>query len=647
VLDPGLPGLMVLLTARTGFVSPWSSPVHEVVVSPLSAEHLHQLATSTSEGAGIPLERIDELVKRSDGVPLFLEELVRSAVAGSAAGTLDLSGPSEIPAVLRDPLLARLSLPDVDLELAQVIATVGHEADESLLLAVTSLTPAQLALRMRGLRDNGLVERIGGDVPVFRFRHHLVGQLAYETQLMSIRRQRHGVVADVMATLDSHGVPADAGVLAYHLEHAARIAEAIEAFVSAARAAQGKGATAESLALLGHACDLLGSISDEKDRARLELLVRQVRGMVAVSAWGYTSAEAAADFHRCLELAELLGPGPEHRPSVNAAFIYYIMHGDLAAARRMLAVERERFSVGPYDGPPVPGGWSALALFEGRCPEALDLFARFFESDYFRQLSGVDDEWPFPDDPSVTVASVRGFALRVCGRPRSADASFRWAAGRAAGLPFPHGAFSAAYTKVFEMIAARVDDDEALIAQRVAEVREIADRHGFLFFRICADLHAALAAAYVGGDMAELDTAILVFRMAGLGVWDPWLHLQRAKVLLRHGDAEGARRACDDALQSGEETGAALQLAEVLRIRGLARIGLGEAGGAADLGAAANVAAEQGAVAFELLARAELARHGADPGDRARIERLLGEVEEGAREADDLLVALALVDSGG
>ena len=145
----------VIMTAREGFVSPWPGElVARLDLDPLSRESMAELADRSPAGANLTAEDRQELIDRSDGVPLFLEELLRTADdidTGRVSHRSIRFGDYQIPPALRDPLLARLLSPQVDLELAQVAATIGRDVEPELLHSVVGGDAAEFASRLDNL----------------------------------------------------------------------------------------------------------------------------------------------------------------------------------------------------------------------------------------------------------------------------------------------------------------------------------------------------------------------------------------------------------------------------------------------------------------------------------------------------------------
>ena len=272
LLSTPRPGLLLVLVAREHFQPPWPGDVlQRIELGPLSRAELETMADRLPGCGRLARERIHELIGRSDGIPLFLEELVRSSDARDPRGLYSsIREPDpRIPAALRDSLLARLASPGVDLELTQIAATIGRDVDRELLQRVADMPDESFHPRLANLMAAGLVDRSGERM--IRFRHELIRVVAYETQRRTAARERHSRIADL---LDTVALPAsrDAGETAFHLEKAGRYDEAIGAYIAAAQAGQALGAHKEATTDLTHALDAgrapPGGSAAAVDRAR-------------------------------------------------------------------------------------------------------------------------------------------------------------------------------------------------------------------------------------------------------------------------------------------------------------------------------------------------------------------------------------------
>jgi class 3 adenylate cyclase len=612
VISRRIPGLLLLMTARPEFSPP--ATVDAIDVARLTGADLAALVAAIPQSRALPRATVDELMVRSDGVPLFVEELVRSASIAGKGPALGHTLPArfDIPAPLRDPLLARLAAPGVDLDLAQTMATIGREVRQEVLCAVAGISAAQLDGRVQGLVNALLVDTDDNDPSMLRFHHHLIGELAYETQLLPARKQRHAEIADVLRSAAFEGVAldVDAGAIAYHLERAGRTAEAISAYVQSSRAAMSHGAHAEAEEKLSHALSLLDGVDDDQERVSLELQVRQQRGFGALAQFGYAAPRAVEDFHRCLELSRQLDARPEHLLSLSGLLSYYSIQGDLNRAeeivREMRAVEDTLATAPPLGAIPVDVGWSLIQLFRGDLRSAIDNMQSYLVSTAAGAAANAPPpESPLPNDVIGVTWAHLAFALSLAGASVDARDALARADARADRVPFPHGPFTKAYARTFGAMVSSADGDFDEAQAAVLEISEIADRHGFLFFSMCGAVQTAILSARQQQPFSTglLEGAIAMWRATGADVWTPCFITELAGTHLEQGNAKLAIPLLTEAVAMAEHTGARFWQALTLALLGQARLVEGDTTGAADLEAAVALAAVQGAKLFEVMAR--------------------------------------------
>jgi predicted ATPase len=318
------PGLVVMLAARDEFDPPWPAISFErLQLAPLTGDELEEMAGLMPEASRLSAEERDALIERCDGMPLFLEELVRTAedldqgrVAFHSINYADF----RIPPALRDPLLARLTSRGVDLELAQAVASIGREAERDLLQRVTGLSQPELDRKLQSLIDADLVHPHGDDA--VRFRHELIREVAYETQGLAARREYHGRIADELLRSGVPSVRSDAWEAAFHLERAgATPRRSRPASVPPSATRSSAPTPRRSRSSRGRSTSSCTSRGPEREHT--ELMVRELRSFSAVMAAGYAAPEAAEDHGRCVELCEGFGLPPELLPSLIRSWSFY------------------------------------------------------------------------------------------------------------------------------------------------------------------------------------------------------------------------------------------------------------------------------------------------------------------------------------
>lgn len=605
-----LPGLPIAIAARDGFEPPWADTVvRRIVLNPLDTAATTELVRQTPSAAALTPERSRELIERSDGVPLFIEELLLTAEETDTGGiphrSLQFSA-YKIPPALRDPLLARLSRPEVDLELAQLAAIIGREVDRDLLQRAAGVEGAEFERRLRTLLDAGLLELAGSQL---RFRHELIREVAYETQRRSVLRDRHGIIADLLATSESAGQRATTVATAYHLEQADRVSHAIAVHIQIAQADQALGAHEEAVGRLTRVLDLLPSIPAGLERDRTELAVRELRSFSAVTARGYAATETAEDYPRCRQLIEESVTDAEVLPYLIRQWTYYTSRGDFAQSEAINEEVIRRSEAAGIFFPGAAFGRGLVDFFQGDFAGAVEQLTAGLEHGWTADLE-VPPEWTLPNDPRAAAFAHLAPSLAVLGDRAAAEQAAADGLARAESLPYPIGPFSAQYVDSLLATARSIDGDPvgALeIGQRLVAVGE---RHGFAIWSLSGQMHCLYSAIRLG------DHSMLPGFVQAVGIWhqvvaiDSWTPHWFADAGFAHlltGDAEGAIGHFDRALAVGSTTGARFYEAETLRGRGEAKRMLGRPDAEADLRRAVEVAERQGAILFAARARDALA----------------------------------------
>jgi tetratricopeptide (TPR) repeat protein len=612
LLGADRPGLLMMFAARSGFDGPWAPQlVERVQLDPLTSAELEEMAAQMPEAAALSEGEREELIDRCDGMPLFLEELVRTADAVERGTPLPRSveyADYRIPAALRDPLLARLASPGVDLALAQVAACIGRDVEIELARRVAGLPVEEFDRRLQTLIDAGITEPDReGEV---RFRHELIREVAYETQPWPARRERHGRIADELLQRVADPGLSDAGKAAFHLERARRYAEAIDALIGAARHHQGLGAHTEAMPALTDALSLLAHLPDDPERDQTELVIRELRSFSAVVTAGYAAREAAEDHGRCVELCEGFGLPPELLPSLIRSHSFYAFRGELTDAAHVAAAMTRVAATSGLDFPAEGIGDGLLAFFRGDFPTARRLYGAVIEHPWSRTKGRPPAEWPLPNDALGAVYGHLVLIHWISGERREAYAMAQRGLARAREVSFPYGPFTVAYVNSLLSLALRMEGDRKAAARCTGAIIEIGHRHGFAFWMTTAMLHRGLDGAHMGEDGAfeELQQAIAIWRNVIMGeAYSPWALTALAEAQVAAGRRDAALGSLDEALALAERTGSEFYAAETLRMRGELRRAAGDPRGIEDIEAALDKARRQGARIFELRAAMALA----------------------------------------
>jgi class 3 adenylate cyclase/tetratricopeptide (TPR) repeat protein len=605
-----LPGLKITIAARDGFEPPWSETlVRRIVLDPLDEVATAELVRQTPSAAELSPERSRELMERSDGVPLFLEELLLTAQESEAGRiphrSLQFSA-YQIPPALRDPLLARLSRPEVDLELAQLAAVIGRDVDRDLLHRAVGVDGTEFERRLRTLLDAGLMELAGAQL---RFRHELIREVAYETQRRTVLKERHGTIADLLASGETAGQRASTVAAAYHLEQAGRVPHAVAAHLQIAQADQALGAHEEAVQRLTRVLELLDGTPAGMERDRAELAVRELRSFSAVTARGYAAAEASEDYPRCLQLVEESVHDAEVLPYLIRLWTYYTSRGDFAQAESINEAVIRRTEAAGLFFPGASLGRGVVDFFQGDFTDAVTQLQDAVQNGWTADLE-VPPEWTLPNDPRAAGFAHLAPSLVVIGDRAAAEQAAVDGLERASSLPYPIGPFSAQYVDCLLAVARSIDGDAVGAAEVGQRLVAVGERHGFAVWSLTGQMQCLYSAIQLG------DASCLPGLVQAVEIWhqvvaiDSWTPYWFAGVGFAHhltGDPASAIASFDRALEIATTTGAGFYTAETLRGRGEAHRALGDRAAAeADLTEALAVARRQGAELFATRARASL-----------------------------------------
>ena len=289
-------------------------------------------------GRSLPPEMLAEIAARTDGVPLFIEELTKAVL--EAAGTA-------VPASLHDSLMARLDRVAGVKEVAQVAACIGREFAYPLLTTVSPLPDAELQAALDRLVAAELVFSRGKPPhSSYTFKHALVRDAAHESLLKAQRQQLHGRIARVLEERFPETVETEPELLAQHCTEAGLIEQAVEYWQRAGQQALARSATAEAVAHLNKGLGLLVGLPDGPERRRRELGLQLGLGPALIAAKGFAAPETGRAYARACELCRELGDTPKLLPALYGQSAVHWQRAELAAAheggRELLRLAEEQ-----------------------------------------------------------------------------------------------------------------------------------------------------------------------------------------------------------------------------------------------------------------------------------------------------------------
>lgn len=333
--------IMALFTSRSGFRSKWSehADVVRVDLGRLSADDTERIVRGVA-GKPLPAEVVRQIVKRTDGVPLFVEELSKTVLQTGLLvehpDRYELDGPLPplaIPTTLQDSLEARLDRLAAVKEIAQIGATIGREFSYDILRAVSGIDEETLRQALHKLIDAELIQEVeSGDGTAFAFRHALIQEAAYQSLLRSTRQRYHARIADVLVREFPDLTQSEPETVALHYASAGLPQLSAPHWLAAGRRSMREWANQEAVSHLRNGLAELERSEPSADRTRLELELQAMLGPALIATEGNTSADVHRAYQRarsiCLEIGEA-----ERLAAISVGlFAYHIVRLDLDEA---------------------------------------------------------------------------------------------------------------------------------------------------------------------------------------------------------------------------------------------------------------------------------------------------------------------------
>jgi class 3 adenylate cyclase/predicted ATPase len=639
--------VLLIVTFRPEFQPPWTGQpqVSVLTLNRLDRRDRTALVAQIAGGKALPEEVVAQIADRTDGVPLFVEELTKSVLESG----VPLVG---IPTTLHDSLMARLDrLASVRL-VAQIGAAIGREFPYPLLRAVSRLPEDELQAALARLVTSELVFQRGTPPDaVYAFKHALVQDAAHGSLLRGTRQQLHAQIAEALETHSPELVDSQPELLAQHYAEAGLVEKSVASWDKAARRSAARSAIAEAAAQFQKALDQLALLPDTPERQRQELDLRSGLGAVLLAVKGYAAPETGHASARARELWEQLGSPSEFLRVPFGQSRFHAMRGEYDLALRLdedlLRLSRQRNDSGGL----VLGHTSAgnnlwfvgrFASSRSHLEEVLALYDPISHRSLVHQAGY---------HPQLASQAILGIVLYCLGYPEQASAWSSAAIAEARSLAHPPSLASSLVLGAFPPL---LGGDDSVLGERAEQLVAVTTEQGFAFWGAAGTVYRGWVKVK-NGDVAEgislLRSGSSAYRATGAETAVPYFLALLARACKIAGQVQEAVTRLDDALQIVERTGERWFAAELNRHKGQLLLRQGHTEAAEELYCKAlSIAREQEAKLWQLRAAASLARLRRDQGRPAEARDLLAPVygwfTEGFDTAD-LKEAKALLDELG
>ena len=634
--------VLLIVTFRPEFTAPWvgQSHVTSLMLNRLGEREASAIIARLVGNKELPADVMAEIVERTDGIPLFVEEMTKAVLEAESEGAARrtvAAVPSPVlavPASLHASLMARLDRLGPAKEVAQIGSAIGREFSHALLASVARKSEAELGSALDRLVQAGLLFRQG--VPPqasYLFKHALVQDAAYGTLLREPRRALHARIAETLESQFAETAESRPEILARHCTEAGLIEKAAGLWGKAGERSLARSALVEAAAQFTRALEQIATLpgTPALRREQIKLQVALITPLIHVKGYAAAETKAAAEQARLLiERAEALGEPPED-PLLLFSVLYCVcatsfvaFNGDALrdlAAQFLALAEKQRAPVPLMVGHRLMG---VSLLFTGNIAEGrghYDQAIALYDPAKHRPLST-----QFGQDFWVTILSFRSWALWLLGYPEAALRDTDDALKNAREMD---QAPTLMYALAYAATPYTLCGNYAAAAAHAQEVVALAEEKGSLFWKArgMANQGCVLGLTGRASDAIEmLISGIAAYRTTGATIFLPFYlpHLARSHAEL--GQFDEAWRCIGEAMRAVETTKETWCEAEIHRTAGeitLISPPPNAAKAEAHFERAIAIAREQKAKSWELRAATSMARLWRDQGRRNEARDLL------------------------
>jgi class 3 adenylate cyclase/predicted ATPase len=629
--------VLLLVTFRPEFQPPWTGQpqVTMLALNRLDRRDRTALAMQIAGGKVLPGAVVAQIVDRTDGVPLFVEELTKSVLESGLLReeqdqyVIDRALPQfAIPTTLHASLLARLDRLASVRHVAQIGAAIGREFSYPLLRAVSHLPENELGASLDRLVASELVFQRGTPPDaVYRFKHALVQDAAHDSLLRSSRQRLHGQIAEALETHFPELMDSQPEVFAQHYAEAGLVAKSVAFWGKAGRRSAARSAMAEAAAQFQKGLDQLALLPDTPEHQRRELELCSALGAVLLTVKGGGATEAGHTYARARELWQQLGSPSEYLWIAYGQSRHHSTRGERDLARRLdedlLRLSRQRNDPTGLVLGYLSSGRNLMfagrfAPSRSRLEKVLALYDPVSHGSLVHQIGNY---------PQTLSQAILGIVLFCLGYPDQAFKRSSAAISEARRLAHPP---SFAQCLAYGARLHALDGDNAALGERAGQLIAVATEQSFPEWRGYGVIYRGWAKVK-NGDVAEgislLRNGSTALHAATREMGSPDFMAFRSKACEIAGQTEKAVTLLDDALEIVGRLGGHYFAAELNRHKGELLLRQGQAEAAEDLyRKALSIAREQEAKLWELRAAMSLARLRRDQSRHAEARDLLAQV---------------------
>jgi TOMM system kinase/cyclase fusion protein len=631
--------ILTVLTCRPYFQPAWHhrSYITEMTLNHLSHTQVEQIVTGMTDGKTFPAEVLTQIVEKTDGVPLFVEELTKAILESgqltAVDGHYELSGSFStfaIPATLQDSLMARLDRLVTAKAIAQYAAVIGRQFSYELLQAVAQVDEAMLQHELGRLVEAEIVYQ-RGVLPqaTYTFKHALIQDAAYESLLKSTRQQYHRQIAQVLEAQLPETTATQPELVAHHYTEAGLTEQAVHYWHHAGQSAVQRSAHVEAIAHLRQGLALLETLPETPQRLQSE-----VDMLIALGASLYVTKSAAAPevgetYTHARHLCQHLDDVHQRFPVLRGLWNYYFVRAEYQSAydlgEQLLTLAQQ--AQDPAILVAAHRALGATLFVLGTVAAAHTHFAQgiaFYDPQQHRTSAFL-----YGEDTGAVCHLYAGWTLWVLGYPEQGLAQSQQAVTLAQQIAHPYSLAHALSGAVMSHQFRR----EMRTAQEQADALiRLATDQGFPLLKARGVVLRGWALAHQGeakDGIEQLTEGLRAFHATGAEInRSYWLALL-AEAHGTIGEPEAGLTLLTEALALVDTTGERWYESEIYRLKGellLQQNSANQAEAETCFHQAISIARSQQAKSWELRTATSLARLWQQQGKRDEARQVLGDV---------------------
>jgi class 3 adenylate cyclase/predicted ATPase len=655
--------LLTVLTCRPTFQPSWShrSYLTEVSVTRLAQPQVERMVERIAGGKPLPTQVLTQISAKTDGVPLFVEELTKavleSGVLQDSHGQYTMTGPLAsfaIPATLQDSLMARLDHLMTSKGTAQLASVIGRQFAYDLLHTVSQLDEATLQRELKRLVDAELVYQRGLPPQAhYVFKHALIQDAAYESLLKSTRQQYHQRIAQVLGSQFPETVEAQPELLAHHCTEAGLMEQAVGYWHKAGQRASERSAHLEAIAHLRQGLELLKTLPETSERPQREVDLLITLGASLRATQGTAAVEVGETYARARHLCHHLEKPHQLFPVLRGLSGYYNVCAEYQTAHalgeQLLTLAQQVQATGMLVEAHRALGVTWFML--GALASAHQHFAQgivLYDPQQYRTSTFL-----YGQDAGVMCHSRAAWTLWHLGYPDQALAQSQGTMTLAQQVARP---LSLSFVLGFAAVFHQLRREWQLVQERAEAVMSLATEQGFSYWIAFGSLLHGWALAHQGQaqeGIEQINQGLMDYRATGAEALRPYCLALLAEAHGIVGEPEAGLTALAEALILADTTGERWYESELYRLKGallLQQSSDNQVEAEHCFQQAISIARSQQAKSLELRAVMSLSRLWQQQGKRREAHALLAPIygwfTEGFDTAD-LQDAKALLDALG